>query len=67
MSLTSTEPARSGAGVGGGNALIELVAVEKTYRMGRLDYPALRASTSRSGPGSWSRSWVRRAVARRRF
>ena len=40
--------ARSGTAAGSGGAasgsapLIELVGVEKSYRMGRLDYPALR-------------------------
>ncbi len=34
--------ARARHGSGRGDQLIELVGVEKTYRMGRLDYPALR-------------------------
>jgi hypothetical protein len=51
---------------------INLAGVQKTYRMGRMDYPALRGidletgSTWRSGPVSWSPSWARRAAARRR-
>ena len=45
---------------------IDLAGVEKTYRMGRLDYPALRGIDLEIGPASWSPSWARRAAARRR-
>jgi putative ABC transport system ATP-binding protein len=47
---TVVEP-RAEAVERGSAPLIELVGVEKSYRMGRLDYPALRGIDLRIGPG----------------
>ena len=41
---------------------IDLAGVEKTYRMGQPDDPALRGVDLEIGPASWSPSWARRAL-----
>jgi putative ABC transport system ATP-binding protein len=51
MGVTTTESASARHGSGRGNPLIEFVGVEKTYRMGRLDYPALRGVDLEIGAG----------------
>src|SRR5512138_3816694 len=53
MRVTTAEAAAEHAGhrPGRGSSLIELVRVVKTYRMGRLDYPALRGVDLQVGAG----------------
>ena len=48
---TRRAPVPAGHGADRGNALIELARVEKTYRMGRVDYPALRGVDLSIGAG----------------
>jgi putative ABC transport system ATP-binding protein len=49
--LTTVAEPRVEPVVQGPAPLIELVGVEKSYRMGRLEYPALRGIDLRIGPG----------------
>jgi len=53
-------------GSGRGDQLIELAGVENTYRMGRLDYPALRGVDLVIGAGELVAVVVRRGAGRRR-